>query len=180
VVLDDRAPCLTATSHEEGRTPRPGVTPAVFVIVGPGRIRRCPGSARAFRAFAAPPASFWRSPPRLRLSLPLSFSFSSTRVARDKKNRRLLSALWAGCCVLAESLLFSLSRDAPSEGTGSRSASPSAPLLRVSRWRRRRAPPIAGGGRDVGGPGCLPAAEVPRQLRPGAQQGGAEDQRLER
>ena len=69
------------------------------------------------------------------------------------------------------------SRGTPSKGTDSRSASPH---LRVSRWRRLRALPIAGGGRDVGGPGRLPAAEVPRQLRPGAQQGGAEDQRLER
>lgn len=56
-------------------------------------------------------------------------------------------------------------------------------LLASSLSRRRRAAPIAGGGGgggDVGGPGRLPAAEVPRQLCPGAQQGGPQDQRVER
>ena len=138
-------------------------------------IRRAPCIVLAISSAAPPP-----------LPSPF-FSFSSTRVARDKrkkkeKNRRLLSALWAGCCVLAQSLLFPLVRRAE-RGDRQPERVPLRPVplpLRVSRWRRRRASPIAGGGRDVGGPGCLPAAEVPRQLCPGAQQGGAEDQRLER
>jgi hypothetical protein len=59
---------------------------------------------------------------------------------------------WLSAVLLAQSSLSPLTRHAE-QGDRQPERFSAPPHLRVSRWRRWRALPIAGGGRDVGGPG---------------------------